>query len=152
MKHYKRIIAAITVLLFALGTKSALASTSSPTVSVTPNTGLVDGQTVQVSGSGFQANIDLAIIECGPVQPFPLKGGPRTATCSYYFVLVTTDANGNFSATDFTVSTVIQGDYRIHGHNVPDTYDCTVKNDCHLHLYTPHTGSASVNQDISFAQ
>ena len=151
MKNYTRILASITLLLLAFGTTVAHASAPSGTISVTPNTGLADGQSVQVSGSGFQKNLALAIIECGPIQPFPLKGGWQSATCTYYSVAVTTDADGNFAAQDFTVSSVIQGAYWTHGHNVPATYDCLVRNDCHIHVYSTVSGNTSVNQDLLFS-
>ncbi len=151
MRNYTRVIATITLLLLALGTTAAHASPPSGPISVTPDTGLVDGQTVLVSGSGFQKNLDLSIIECGPIQPFPLKGGWQSATCTSYAVAVTTDANGSFAAQAFTVSTVIQGAYWTQGHNVPATYDCRARNDCHLHVYSTARGNTSVNQDISFS-
>ncbi len=151
MKHYMRIIASLTLLLLALGTTAVQASAPSGTITVTPSTGLVDGQTVQVSGSGFQKNLDLAIIECGPVQPFPARSPWRSATCTYYAVTVTTDANGNFAAQAFTVSSTIQGAYWTQGHNVPASYDCRIQNDCHIHVYSTGRGNTSVNQDISFS-
>src|SRR5262245_54686323 len=67
-------------------------------ISVTPNTGLTDAQTVQVSGSDFQSRRALRIEECGPHHGFPPKGGFETAICSSYSLDVTTDDNGNFAA------------------------------------------------------
>ena len=148
MKNYKRFIAIIAVLLLASGTNSAFAAPDSGTITVTPNTGLSDGQTVQISGSGFRSNIDLAFGECGPVDTKPFNGGRHLALCEDYFVTATTDANGSFSV-DFTVSTILQGTIREHGKNVPATYDCTLLNDCHIHVNSL-TGGTVINLDISF--
>ena len=149
MKNYSRIIATITLLLLALGTTAAHASPSSATITVTPSSGLVDGQTVQISGSGFRSNIVLNFGECGPVDTKPFNGGRHLALCSDYGVSTTTDASGSFSVT-FTVSTLIQGTTRVHGHNVPATYDCTLLNDCHIHVNSL-TGGTVLNLDISFS-
>jgi len=151
MKDHKRIIIAIiSILLLAAGTKRTLASAPSPTVTVTPNTGLSDGQTVQISGSGFRSNFVLYFAECGPLDTQPFSGGRHSATCSDYFVSATTDASGSFSA-NFTVSTLIQGGTRVHGKNVPGTYDCAPLNDCHIHVYSL-IGGTVINRDISFGQ
>lgn len=150
MKNYKRIITTITILLLAWATTAAHASPPSPTVTVTPNTGLSDGQTVQISGSGFRSNVDLIFIECGPLDTQPFSGGRHSATCSDYAVTATTDASGSFSV-NFTVSTLVQGTTRVHGKNVPGTYDCTPLNDCHIHVYSL-TGGTVINRDISFGQ
>jgi Neocarzinostatin family len=150
MKHYSRIIATITLLLLALGTTAAHASPASGTITVTPNTGLSDGQTVQISGSGFRSNVVLNFGECGPVDTKPFNGGRHLALCSDSAVsAVTTDASGSFSVT-FTVSTLIQGTTRVHGHNVPATYDCTLLNDCHIHVNSL-TGGTVLNLAISFS-
>ena len=149
MKHYSRIIATITLLLLALGTTAAHASPQSGTITVTPNTGLSDLQTVQISGSGFRSNIVLNFSECGPVDTKPFNGGRHLALCSDSAVSATTDANGSFSV-NFIVSTLIQGTTRVHGHNVPATYDCTLLNDCHIHVNSL-TGGTVINLAISFS-
>jgi hypothetical protein len=120
------------------------------TITVAPSTGLADGQTIVVSGTDFQKNIELRIIECGPTQGIPPVGGFVEAICTDYSVVVTTDAEGNFAAQEFTVSTLIQGSRWSHGHNVPATYDCLAANDCHIHVYAPVKGTASANADITF--
>src|SRR6185503_14180127 len=48
-----------------LGGPKALAGPG-PSITVTPNTGLADGQTVNIVGSGFPANDSLAAIQCAP--------------------------------------------------------------------------------------
>jgi len=116
-------------------------------ITITPDTGLTDGQTVQVSGSAFQKDRELRIIECGPLSD---ARPPVYALCSSYSVEVTSDDNGAFAAQDFVISTTIVGARREHGHNVPATYDCLPANDCHLHVFAPVSGLASANTDISF--
>jgi len=150
MKHKSRIFATRALLLLALGTVVAAGNFPWGTITVTPATGLADGQTVQVSGSEFLRNLELRIIECGPSQALPPTGGMIGAICSDYSVAVTTDANGNFAAQDFTVSTLIQGSRWVHGHYVPVTYDCLANNDCHIHVFAPVRGIAGANQDLTF--
>src|SRR5262249_3797747 len=68
---------------------------------VTPNTNLVDFQTVNVDGSGFPANTELGLVQCpnGAVDP--------TTDCDLTNVEIpTTDGNGNYS-TPFTVQRLI---------------------------------------------
>jgi len=160
MNAHKLINAAITVTLVAcsaLAVATLAARAGAPpypwgVISVTPNTGLTDGQAVQVSGSEFQSNRDLRIEECGPVHGLPPKGGFETAICSSYSVDVTTDDNGNFAAQNFTVSTTIVGSDWFHGHNQPATHDCLPANDCHIHVFAPDKGTGSANEDITFNQ
>jgi len=76
-------------------------ATSTPTISITPNTGLTNGQTVQVTGSGFAPNLGVgstAAVEC-------IGTANTTAGCDVvHYSLVTSDANGNVSFS-FTVET-----------------------------------------------
>ena len=148
----RRAVCLLMFSLLTLGSVWASVAKSDPRFSgqiiVTPNTGLVDGQTVQVSGTEFQNNRQLRIVECGPTSD---ARPPVYAICSIYSVDVTTDANGSFPPEDFTVSTTIVGQRIEHGHNVPHTYDCLVANDCHIHVFAPAKGSASANEDISFS-
>jgi Neocarzinostatin family len=153
MKNHRLVIAATAMVVFAfapLGAHAGAPAFPWGQIVVAPNTGLVDGQTVQVSGTDFQKNTELRIVECGPTQGIPPVGGFVTAICTDYSVVVTTDAEGNFAVQSFTVSTLIQGSRWSHGHNVPATYDCLVANDCHIHVFADVTGTGSANQDISF--
>ncbi|GAA4872660.1 hypothetical protein GCM10023222_30020 [Saccharopolyspora cebuensis] len=59
-----------------LCTAQAAASTSAPSVSVNPSTGLTDGQQVAVSLSGFDANEEVAVLECATVD------GNGTVACN----------------------------------------------------------------------
>jgi lysophospholipase L1-like esterase len=70
------------------------------TVAISPASGLADGQTVQVSGSGFAAGSQIALGECR-------TGATSVADCTVAGALiVTADASGGF-ITPFTVSRVI---------------------------------------------
>src|SRR5262249_22306438 len=69
-------------------------------ITVAPGAGLTDGQTVQVSGSSFQKNRELRILECGPLSD---AHPPVYAICSKDSVEVTSDENGAFPAHGFTV-------------------------------------------------
>ncbi|QGG93814.1 neocarzinostatin apoprotein domain-containing protein [Actinomarinicola tropica] len=65
-------------------------------VQATPAQGLVDGQTVTVSGSGFPPSRNLGIVMCTPLGPSSI-GGVDNCQISPY-TAVTSDAQGNFSA------------------------------------------------------
>jgi hypothetical protein len=144
------LLLAFLLLMFgAVWTPAASSAHFDGQISVDPNMGLVDGQVVQVSGSAFQKDRELRIVECGPTsQTRP----PVSAICSSYSVEVTTDGNGNFPAQGFTVSTTVVGTRFEQGHQVPATYDCLVANDCHIHVFAPAKGSASANEDIFFSE
>lgn len=78
-------------------------------LSVTPSTGLSDGQKITVSGSGFAKNSTGTITECNgdPSQPtVGLAGNQVPVGCANPLnSLVTTDSKGNLPATSYTVHT-----------------------------------------------
>jgi Neocarzinostatin family len=86
------LVAATVMVLFG-----AAPAWAAPTVSASPSTDLVHGQTVTVSGSGYSAGTSLAVLQC-------VAGGTNVFDfCDIGgFVSVTTDSNGAFS-TSFTV-------------------------------------------------
>lgn len=68
------------------------------TVTVAPSTGLGPGQTVTVSGSGFNPSVSVAVVECHGVD------NPSTGDCNVGQVkFLTSGADGSFS-TPLTVS------------------------------------------------
>jgi hypothetical protein len=72
-----------------------------PTLTVNPSSGLVDGQTVSVTGSGFSPYSGVAMVECQADATGP-------AQCDLSSVLeVGTDGSGSFAAT-YTVSRIIE--------------------------------------------
>jgi lysophospholipase L1-like esterase len=71
-----------------------------PTVAVNPDTGLADGQTVEVSGTGFGTGSQVAVGECR-------TGATSVADCSVVgAVVATVDSSGSFT-TQVTVSRVL---------------------------------------------
>jgi Neocarzinostatin family len=141
--------ALVTLVLVAIAGAPAQAGRPNPQITVIPNTGLVDGQIVSVSGSGFQEQ-QIAIIQCGgaDLTHHPVIG----PVCSNYAVTTQTDAAGNFGPVDFTVTTIIVGTRYVHGnHLVAATYDCAPADDCYLKAYSLTGGVRSATQDISFA-
>ena len=74
-----------------------------PTVTVTPSTGLTNGESVMVSGSGFADGESVYILECQ---------NPPTgqSSCNVGGVVpATTDGSGNLPSTAFTVTTGVFG-------------------------------------------
>ncbi len=74
-----------------------------PTVMVTPSTGLTNGQTVMVSGSGFANGDSVYILQCQ---------NPPTgqSSCNVGGVVpATIDGSGNLPSTSFTVTTGVFG-------------------------------------------
>jgi Neocarzinostatin family len=136
------------VLVVAMGGPSVAAGRPNPQITVTPSTGLVDGQLVSVSGSGFQEQA-VAIIECGGGDPD--QHPPVGPVCSDYAVVVSSDADGNFGPADFAVAAIIVGTRYEHGnHLVTATYDCLATNDCYLRAYGLTRGVRRADQGITF--
>ncbi|HVW82291.1 MAG TPA: neocarzinostatin apoprotein domain-containing protein [Mycobacteriales bacterium] len=75
-----------------------VALTFAPVITVTPSTGLKNGQQVIVSGYGFPAGLKAYVVECA--------NPPGQTTCDASSVQQpTTDANGTFSNVALTVAT-----------------------------------------------
>src|ERR1039458_3405259 len=76
-------------------------ASGTPTITITPSTGLVNLQSVQVTGTGFAPNLGIGstiAVEC-------LTPATGAAGCDVVdYALVTSDANGNVSFA-FTVHT-----------------------------------------------
>ena len=121
----------------------------SPQITVDPATGLADGQTVAVSGTGFQADQDVALVECGAEVTTPPFIG---ATCTYYTVSVRTDAEGNFGPVNFTVTTAITGARWAKGHYIPASHTCAATEDCYVHAFSLSRGLRSANRHLGFAE
>jgi hypothetical protein len=79
----------------------AVPASAASALVVTPNTNLVDFQTVTVTGSGFPADTQVGLVQCtvGAANP--------STDCDLSFVqFPTTDSSGNYS-TPFTVERLI---------------------------------------------
>jgi hypothetical protein len=72
-----------------------------PTVTVTPSTDLLDGGTVSVSASGFDAGAQLAVIQCQEIDTGDASGCNTSA-----YRMVQADASGDVS-TDFVVDRML---------------------------------------------
>ncbi len=118
-----------------------------PQITVVPDTGLVDGQTVAVSGSGFLPDQNIQIIECGAEVTTPPFIG---ATCTDYLVGVKIDADGNFGPVNFTVTTSITGSRWEKGHYIPATHQCEATGDCYIHAYATTRAARSANAHLGF--
>jgi hypothetical protein len=94
------VIVVVACAALVLATSTALSQVG-PTVTVTPDTGLVDGQTVTVQGSGFDPSVQtIGVAQCpfgGTVndcigqQVVPASGGSFTATFTVHRFALTVD-------------------------------------------------------------
>jgi hypothetical protein len=141
------LLAAVGLLMGGLTQTGAYGAEPNPQITVEPNTGLVAGQAVVVSGTGFQPYQKIQIIECGAAVTTPPFIG---ATCSDYSVGLQTDADGSFAPVSFTVTTSITGSRWVKGHYIPATHDCEPTADCYVHAYSTTRGLRSANGDLSF--
>lgn len=79
----------------------ALPASAAPAITVTPNTDLVDFQTVTVSGSGYSPDVSVAVVQCR-------VGAIGVDDCDLGNVTYpTTDATGAFTV-EFTVERIIE--------------------------------------------
>jgi hypothetical protein len=78
-------------------TIAAVPAESGLQISVVPGTGLVDGQTVRVSGSGFNAKATVAIVSCASESAD--LADPSTACATDRPRYAIADARGEFSTT-----------------------------------------------------
>jgi hypothetical protein len=80
---------------------TASPASAQPSITVTPDTDLVDFQTVTVSGSGFSADFDLGVVMC-------TAGAPSLDDCDLDTLdFAFTDATGSFTL-DYTVERLIE--------------------------------------------
>jgi len=89
---------------------------SAPTLTVTPSTGLTSGQSVSVTGAGYQPDSLGAVLECNTAagEPTVALGSPVSApvpvgcTAPTYNQVTSTSSTGTVSAT-YTVTTGTEG-------------------------------------------
>jgi hypothetical protein len=151
VSRWTRLAGVTSLALAGIMGASAHAAPPKPAITVTPNTGLADGQHVQVSGIHYQNNQAIVIVECG--------GGDRNArpivspVCSDYSVAAQADAQGSFPAQDFVVHTTITGTrYGKGTQPKPDSHTCAAKDDCYIYAYAKNKGQRNARQDLSFGQ
>lgn len=76
------------------------AGTYTPTITVTPNIGLTNGETVMIAGSGFSpSEASLVAVECN------LEATSEAGCNTTSIAPVTIDASGNLASTSFVVAT-----------------------------------------------
>ena len=80
-------------------------------LTVTPSTGLSDGDTVSLDASGLDSDTDYNAVECADLTPGQWACDTSTAVSEH------TDQNGSFSDSSFTISSTLNAD--------GNTYDCT---------------------------
>jgi hypothetical protein len=121
--------------LVALGVPGATGAVTSVTGSATPATNLLDGETISVSGVGFDPNAQVGIAEC-------LTGATEPGQCDLTGVsFTTTDGSGSFSI-EFNVTRFI---------NVGGAItDCAALNSCVLGMEETANTSLSVTVGVSF--
>lgn len=82
---------------------------ATPAMTVTPSTGLTNGQTVSVTGSGYGASAPGAIIQCNNTTPQPtivVFGNAAPVSCTNPLSgLINFDATGALAATNYVVHT-----------------------------------------------
>jgi len=139
--------------LAAVGAAGAptAAQKSMVVITVTPDSELADGQTVQVSGTGFQEQ-QIQIAQCGggDLSAHPAVG----PVCTYftYSVNAQTGIGGSFGPTAFTVQKAFTGTRYVNGnHPVPTSYDCGPLNDCYLRVYSLTRGYRVGTHPLTFA-
>jgi hypothetical protein len=81
-----------------------------PTVTATPSTGLVDGQSITISGTGFTPNVQVAAAECG-------AGTVGTQSCDLGNVVYGTSDGSGDASISFTVHASLS--------TATGTIDCT---------------------------
>ncbi len=108
---------------------------AAPAVTATPATGLVQGDTVTVAGTGFPGNTSLGVIQCIP--------GSGVETCAFStLTYVTTNASGAFSMSFTPKRMLVVG---------LSTYDCADLGQCRIGVGVPPDGAAgSAYTEIRF--
>ncbi|MBC2869375.1 enediyne antibiotic chromoprotein [Streptomyces mexicanus] len=120
------------VAALALATAPASAA---PAVTASPSSGLADGQTVTVSGTGYQAGAEVAVSQCR-----------ESTTCTDTLATATVRSDGTFSVP-YTVRKQFTATDWSTGTGTPVTVDCAVQQ-CQLVAYLASTGP--VGTKISF--
>ena len=120
MRTFRALVVTGAVLASSLLVAVPNASAAGPSITVTPSTGLVDGQTVTVAGTGFTVppSLFLLIGECANVASPGYNDCDATKVST--FLLGTNDFVETYKVARF-ITTVSQG-----------TIDCAVPNVCLL--------------------
>lgn len=113
---------------------AATPASAAAAMSVTPSSGLSDGQTVTVTGSGYTAGASVHVGECSTPD-----------VCSNDTITTTAGADGTFSVS-FTVEKVFQAEDWSTGTTV--TVDCAAVQ-CSVAAW--EEGAGTISEPISFS-
>ncbi|AQS65675.1 enediyne antibiotic chromoprotein [Streptomyces pactum] len=114
---------------------SAAPASAAPAVTASPGSGLSDGQSVTVTGTGFPAGAEVAVAQCR-----------ENTTCTDTLTRATVGADGGFTAP-YTVREQFTATDWSTGTGTPVTVDCGTQQ-CQLVAYQESTGP--VGTGISF--
>ncbi|MER7779693.1 enediyne antibiotic chromoprotein [Streptomyces sp. NPDC096191] len=114
---------------------SAAPASAAPVLAASPGSGLTDGQSVTVTGTGFPAGAEVAVSQCR-----------ENTTCTDALATATVGANGSFS-TAYTVRKQFTATDWSTGTGSTVTVDCAAQQ-CQLVAYLEATGP--VGTGISF--
>ncbi len=93
LRYKALVVGAIVLGMSGVGIGASGAVTTTPTITVTPHTGLADRQIVTVTGTGFDSNALLATVECP-------AGAPDFTSCDTSTLNITNaDTSGALSVT-----------------------------------------------------
>lgn len=108
MRRVSRHVTLVLMLVVPLLAVTAPAASATSALTITPATGLIDGQTVHLVATGLSANSVSGTEQC-------VSGHQLSGCDPLSFTLASTDAMGGFSA-DFVVRTIM--------HTPDGTFDC----------------------------
>jgi hypothetical protein len=122
-------LAAVVGAVVLLGEPAGAQVEPTPSITVTPSTGLVDGQVVSITGTGFAGMNSVAPLECPPQFGGRTEFGINEVLTNCNFIAfaqsVVIDAAGNLTASAPVRETFTPS-------SGGPAYDCTVRNDCVL--------------------
>ena len=101
-----------------------------PTLTVTPNTGLEDGQRVSLAGTGYAGVFAIGALECPPQFAGRTEFTINEVLTNCGF-LALAGALSPDTAGDVTGSAPVQEVFTPSS-STPTSYDCTIRNDCLL--------------------
>jgi hypothetical protein len=130
-RGWRAALAAMGVLLVtAVVLPSSAAASAAPTLEVTPNTGLRDGQLVSVRGTGYSGTFAVGALECPPqfAGRTEFTIAEVLAGCGFLVISGSLDPDASGAVAG---SVAVQEVFSPSTSTAP-SYDCTVRNDCVL--------------------
>jgi hypothetical protein len=140
------ILAVVAVVLGTVVAPAAAQTQEERTLTVTPNTGLVDGQVVSIRGTGFADMVAVSPLQCPPQFAGRTEFGITEVLANCGFIVFAWDPTID-SAGNLTDSAPVQEVFTPSSGG--PVYDCTVRNDCVLLVAglgggAPELGGAAV--------